>query len=102
MADPSHSKPFSEPARSRPTVNKRQFDELEQETVDVAPRRTKRTNSSNTDEESSDDGKGSGGLSECDERDGEEREFAKKSPEKGKKRLNSMVRTYHFVGQFSR
>lgn len=34
---------------------------------------------------------GPGGLSECDERNGEEREYAKATPEKGNQRLASKV-----------
>lgn len=38
---------------------------------------------------------GPGGLSECDERDGEERKFAKESPAKGNQRLDSKVYILH-------
>lgn len=43
-----------------------------------------------------DDGsEGSGGVSECDERNGEERKFAEQSPTKGKQRLNSKACILH-------
>lgn len=51
----------------------------------------------NKGEDEDDCSEGSGGLSDCDERNGEEREYAKKSPTKGKQHLNSKVCILHVL-----
>lgn len=51
----------------------------------------RRTNSISDSDDESDNGGELGGLSDHEELNGDERKFAKQSPFKGKKRLNSQV-----------
>lgn len=74
-----------DPSRSRST-SKRPSQELEQDSSDDTTSKRRRSRNDNVDDERS-----TGGLSEHDERNGEERKFAKESPPKGKKRVNSRV-----------
>lgn len=76
------------PPRSRST-SKRPSKELEQESGDDNDNNTRKRRRGRSDD--TDDEKGTGGLSDHSERDGAEREFAKESPPKGKKRVNSRV-----------
>lgn len=73
----------------RPSASKRQIAESDDDGLTSKKRRT--NSRGDSDEENSDDGE-IGGLSDHDERDGDERRFAEQSPYKGRKRLNSQVR----------
>jgi hypothetical protein len=92
MADPLlRNRSSSEPQHSR--VSKRQPNTLEPDSDndDNATSKRQRPNSGNANNNDSDSDKSTGGLSDHDERNGDERRFARESPLKGKKRLNSQV-----------
>ncbi len=85
-------KASSLPPRPRP-IPKRQIVDLGLDSDDdnEVVSKKKRSGSGDTSNEASDGEKYLGGLSDHDERCGDERRFAKDSPFKGKKRINSKV-----------